>query len=248
MGRYFIYAILLYGLVVVVYLWRERRRKKKLNAGRKKGFTPFRPAPKEDIIGKSLFTLSHSRPQATTLEMSEKAVGNPPIFAPGNGQTGTEEPGAQVRQSEAGTGTDAGATEENSGETDVDIVIDNDEPEGEFDNDDQGDLDAWESEAAEEEESPGSRAAGIGFDELAGMAKTVENADTATAEEREEAGRVLAEVRMTEIIDQIAPDQGRKKVVSSLMDEYFTAYHRRTDANPEPAVKAPADFSVRGFA
>lgn len=246
MERYFIYAILLYAFVVVIYLVWEHRQKKKLNAGRKKGFTPFRSAPKEDIIGKSRFTLRHSRTEATTPENSEKSVENQPIFADENGQANAGKETAEVRQSDAGTSaTEPETTEDNSGDMEIDIVIDN-EPEGEFDSDDEDDVDTWESEAPEDE-TASSRATGIGFDELAGMARTVENAADATAGEREEAGRILAEVRQTGIIGQIAPDEKRKKVVSSLMDEYFAAYHRREDADPEPAVKAPAGFSVRGF-
>ena len=66
MERYFIYAVMLYALIVVIYLLWERGVKRRKNAARKKGYNPFKASPKEDIIGKSKFTLRHSKPQAAT--------------------------------------------------------------------------------------------------------------------------------------------------------------------------------------
>lgn len=244
MGRHFIYAVMLYALVVVIYLLWERGVKRKKNAARKKGYNPFKTSPKEDIIGKSKFTLRHSKPQATTLEINEKWIENASIFATENGQTVIQDTPGEVLQNQTGTGTLPGQSEDNSGE--IDLVIEN-EPEGELDNDEDGDLDTWESEA-EGDGAGSSMAQGIGFEELAGMVRTVEAAGTATTGEREEAGRVLVEIRKTEIFEQIANDEPKKKVVSSLMDDYFTAFYRQTEALPDGAVKAPADFNVRGFA
>lgn len=244
MGRYFIYAVMLYALVMVIYLLWERSVKRRKNAARKKGYNPFKASPKEDIIGKSKFTLRHSKPQATTLEINEKGIENASIFATENGQTVIQDTPGEVLQNQTGTGALPGQSEDNSGE--IDLVIEN-EPEGELDNDEDGDLDTWESEA-EGDGAGSSMAQGIGFDELAGMVRTVETAETATTGEREEAGRVLIEIRKTEIFEQIANDEPKKKVVSSLMDDYFSAFYRRTEALPDGAVKAPADFNVRGFA
>lgn len=244
MGRYFIYAIMLYALVVVIYLLWERGVKRRKNAARKKGYNPFKASPKEDIIGKSKFTLRHSKPQATTLEINEKGMENASIFATENGQTVIQDTPGEVLQNQTGTGALPGQSEDNSGE--IDLVIEN-EPEGELDNDKDGDLDTWESEA-EGDGAGSSMAQGIGFEELAEMVRTVETAGTATTGEREEAGRVLVEIRKTEIFEQVADNEPKKKVVSSLMDDYFSAFYRRTEALPDGAVKAPADFNVRGFA
>lgn len=244
MERYFIYAVMLYALIVVIYLLWERGVKRRKNAARKKGYNPFKASPKEDIIGKSKFTLRHSKPQATTLEINEKGIENASIFATENGQTVIQDTPGEVLQNQTGTGALPGQSEDNSGE--IDLVIEN-EPEGELDNDEDGDLDTWESEA-EGDRAGSSMAQGIGFEELAGMVRTVETAGTATTGQREEAGRVLVEIRKTEIFEQIANDEPKKKVVSSLMDDYFTAFYRQTEALPEGAVKAPAGFNPRGFA
>ena len=94
-------------------------------------------------------------------------------------------------------------------------------------------------------------ALGLGFDDLADMVRTVDTADSATSEEKEEAGRVLVEIRKTEMFDQVVNDEPKKKVVSALMDDYFAAFHRKkreAGETDEPAVKAPKDFNVRGFA
>lgn len=72
MKQYFISAIVLYALFVVLYLLRYRMQKRKKNVAKKSVFNPFRAAPKEDIIGKSKFDIRQSRTEATTLINNEK--------------------------------------------------------------------------------------------------------------------------------------------------------------------------------
>ena len=246
MERYIIAAIMLYAVIVGCYLVWERSVKRKRNAARKKGYNPFRSSPKEDIIGKSKFTLRHSKPQATTLEINEKSAENPSIFADENKQANVQNTPGTVPATDAGDGLLSGQAGDNSGE--IDIVIEN-EPEGEIEPDFDEDIDHDETDTEDGDEvTGGGIAQGLGFDELAGAMRTVENAGSASDKQREEAGRVLAEVRNTELIGQIAPDEPKKKIVSSLMDDYFTAYYRKREAQPLPTVKAPADFDVRSFA
>jgi hypothetical protein len=94
-------------------------------------------------------------------------------------------------------------------------------------------------------------ATGVNFDDLSGMVKTVDNPDNATPEEKEEAGRVLAEVRQTDMFEQVVSGEPKKKVTAGrLMDDYFAAYHRRKreTMTDEPSVKAPEGFDPRAFA
>ena len=112
-----------------------------------------------------------------------------------------------------------------------------------------------DEEEAEDEDTEGvagvSIALGLGFDDLAGMVRTVESAAVATSEEKEEAGRVLVEIRQTEMFNQVFSDEPKKRVVSELMDDYFSAYQRKRGQSAganEPTVKAPKDFDVRSFA
>jgi hypothetical protein len=85
------------------------------------------------------------------------------------------------------------------------------------------------------------------------MVKTVENPEAATPEEREEAGRVMTEIRKTDMFEQVVSGEPKKKITAGkLMDDYFTAYHRRKretgEVTDEPGVKAPKDFDPRAFA
>lgn len=246
MGRYIISAIMLYALVVVLYLLRERMQKRKKNAAKSPSFNPFRATVKEDIVGKSKFDLRQSRTEATTLINNEKRIEDEPIFADENKKNAPVTP-PLVESETVLSGENM--TDENSNE--INLVIENMAPEfePEYNNED---IDEEETEDEDTEGVAGvSIALGLGFDDLAGMVQTVETADVATSEEKEEAGRVLVEMRKTEVFGQIASDEPKKKVVSSLMDEYFSAFYRKkreAGETDEPIVKAPKDFNVRGFA
>jgi hypothetical protein len=244
MGRYFIMAIMLYALVVGIYLLWEHGVKRRWNAGRKKGNNPFKPSAKEDIIGKSNFVLGQGRTKDTTLEISDKSEEKHSTFADGNEQTHVQDTPGATPAAEVENVVLPEPAEDNSG--DIDIVIEN-EPEGEIESDEDDAVDYDETEEAGETSGSG-KALGLGFDDLSGAIRMVDNAEGATQEEREEAGRVLVEVRKTELFGQVGSDEPKKKIVSSLMDDYFNAYYRDREAQPQPAVKAPTDFNVRSFA
>ena len=247
MGRIFILAIILYLIFLAGYLVWERSVKRKRNAAKKPAFNPFKSPPKEDIVGKSGFDLRHSLPQATTLIKSEKRDENAPIFADGNDKTEEQNTPAVIPPSELDKVFSNGQETDDSGE--IDLAF-NDEPEGEESEDDEGIIDTEESEEAGGL-SGVSVATGLDFDSLSGMVRTVENPETATTEEKEEAGRVLVEVRKTDMFEQVVSGEEKKKVTAGkLMDDYFAAYHRRkrSEMADEPSVKAPKDFDPRAFA
>lgn len=239
-------AIMLYAIIVGCYLIWERAVKRRRNKAGKKGFNPFKAPAKEDIIGKSKFTLRHSRTEATTLNIKEKEAENHSIFADVNGQTDVQDTPGAVLSIQAESGLSSSPTGYVSGE--IDIMIDNEPPEGEIEPDFDEDIDYNEAEEADYDQTGGGIAQGIGFDELAGAIRTVGKAGEVSTDERHEAGRVMAEVRQTEIFGQVADDEPKKKIVSSLMDEYFNAYYRERGEQSQPTVKAPADFNVRSFA
>ena len=245
MERYFILAIMLYALVVAIYLVRERMQKRKKNAAKKPAFNPFRSAGKEDIIGKSKFTLRQSRTEATTLADSEKRIENEPIFAD---ESKNEAPVTPPWVESETVLSGENMTDENSNE--INLVIENTAPE--FEPEYNEDLDEEETEDEDTEGVAGvSIALGLGFDDLADMVRMVETAESATSEEKEEAGRVLVEIRKTEVFEQFVNDEPKKKVVSALMDDYFSAFNRKkreTAEEVEGAVKAPKDFDPRNFA
>lgn len=247
MKQYIISAIVLYALFVVLYLLRERILKRKKNATKKSAFNPFRTAPKEDIVGKSKFDLRHSLPQATTLIYSENDKENASIFA-----EETEKKTSAVipldKLDEVFSNDDL--SEDDSNE--INVVIDNTPPEFEPENDSE-EIDEDEIEGEDTEGRAGvSFAQGLDFDNLADMVLTVETPDNATSEEKEEAGRVLVEIRKTDMFEQVVSGEPKKKVVvSSLMDDYLAAFQRKkreAGEVDEPAVKAPKEFEVRNFA
>lgn len=247
MKQYIISAIVLYALFVVVYLLRERMLKRKKNTTKKTAFNPFRTAPKEDIIGKSKFNIRQSRTEATTLINNEKEKENASIFVE------KEEKKTSVAipldKLDEVFSTD-NKTEENSDE--INLEIENTPPEFEPDNDSE-EIDETESEEEDTEGRAGvSMALGLDFNNLASMVRTVETPDNATSEEKEEAGRVLVEIRKTDMFEQVVSGEPKKKVVvSSLMDDYFAVFHRKQQEAgelEEPTVRAPKEFDVRRFA
>ena len=248
MKQYIISAIVLYALFVVLYLLRERMLKQKKNAAKKSVFNPFRAAPKEDIIGKSKFDIRQSRTEATTLINNEKENENASIFV--EKEEKKTSAAIPLDKLDEVFSTD-NKTEDNSDE--INLEIENTPPELEPDYDDDSDLDEEETEDADTEGRAGvSMALGLDFNNLASMVRTVETPDNATSEEKEEAGRVLVEIRKTDMFELVVSGEPKKKVVvSSLMDDYFAAFHRKQQEArvlEEPTVKAPKEFDVRGFA
>lgn len=249
MGRIFILAIMLYLLFLACYLLWERSVKRRRNAAKKKGNNLFKTSLKEDIIGKSQFTLRHSTPQAATLIQSDKREDNTITFAPENSQEESPNTLAVIPTSELDKVFSSGQTDDSGN---VDLVID-DEPQGSASDDYEDYVDAEESDDAGGLATGVSLATGVDFEDLSGMVKTVENPDEATPEEKEEAGRVITEIRKTDMFEQVVSGEPKRKVTAGkLMDDYFAAYHRRKreagDMSDEPTVKAPKDFDPRVFA
>ena len=246
MKQYIISAIVLYALFVVLYLLRERMLKRRKNAMKKPAFNPFRVAPKEDIIGKSKFDLRQSRTEATTLIKNEKEKENASIFV----EEEEKRTSAAIpldKLDEVFSNDDLSDKDSNE----INLEIENTPPEFEPDNDSE-EIDEEETEEEDTEGRAGvSMASGLDFNNLVSMMRTVETLDNATAEEKEEAGRVLVEIRKTDMFEQVVSGKPKKKVVvSSLMDDYFSAFqHKQREAEKivEPTVKAPTDFNVRNM-
>jgi hypothetical protein len=249
MERIFFYAIMLYALFLALYLLRERMRKRKKNAARKSVFNPFKSPPEENIIGKSTFSLpapGHSRTEATTLITSEKRLENTPTFAGGNEKlTPAADPADESLDSEI-----EGENSDNEIDINVEdytprkdsLEVEDDEPE------EEGEDDEPDGEAV----AGVSMARGVSFDELEDTLQTVDKPEAATTAEREEAGRVLTEVRETELMTGIVSDEPQKQsIVTGLMDDYFAAFRRKkreAGEVDEPTIPAPKGFDIRGFA
>jgi hypothetical protein len=261
MGRIFILAIMLYLIFLAGYLVWERRVKRRRNAARKKDGHLFRPAPVEDIIGKSQFDLRHSRPQATTLRESEKRAENDSTFADGNAKIDEPKASAMIPDDKLDAAFSSPPADDSPDDPgNIDIVVD-DRPEAgeEVEADGYADnIDTDESEDDEEDADDTAAtgtpmATGLCFDELSGMSRTVNNPAAATPQERHEAGRVLVEVRKTDLFEQVVSGKPEKKqTAGSLMDDFISAYNCKKreagEGNEEQSVKAPDDFNPRAFA
>ncbi len=250
MVRIFITVIVLYLVFLACYTVWERRVKRRRNAARKRGKPLFSSPPPEDIIGKSQFDLRHSRPQATTLIQSEKRDQNDSTFADGYATAESQSPPAAVPDERLDRAFSSGDDTDNSG--DVNITIDN-EPEGEESDSYEENIDTDESEDEDDVPTGAAMATGISFDELSGMVRTVNDPDAATGRDREDAGRVLVEVRQTDMFEQVVSGQPEKKTTANrLMDDHFAEWNRRKreagELNDEPTVKAPDNFDARAFA
>lgn len=245
MKQYIISAILLYILFVVFYLLREWMLKRRKNAAKKTAFNPFRTAPKEDIIGKSKFDLRQSRTEATILINNEKEKENASIFVEEE-ERRTSATIPLDKLDEVFSKDDLSDKDSNE----INLEIENTPPEFEPDNDSE-EIDEEETEEDTEGRAGVSMASGLDFNNLASMMRTVETPDNATSEEKEEAGRVLVEIRKTDMFEQVVSGKPKKKViVSSLMDDYFSAFQRKqreAEEIVEPTVKAPTDFNVRNM-
>ena len=248
MERIFITAIVLYLIFLAGYLVWEWSVKRKRNVAKKSAFNPFKLSPKEALVGKSGFDLRHSLPQATTLIKSEKREENTPTFASESAGEEPQNTPAVIPPSELDKVFSSGQQTDDSGE--IDLII-NDEPEGEESDDNEDCVDTEES--GETGELSGVNvASGLYFDDLSGMMKTVDNPEAATEQEREDAGRVLVEVRQTDMFEQVVSGEPKKKVTAGkLMDNYFADFYRRKreagEITNEAGVKAPKDFDPRAF-
>lgn len=140
-------------------------------------------------------------------------------------------------------------TDENSNE--INLVIENTSPEFEPEYNTE-DIDEEETEDEDTEGVAGvSIALGLGFDDLAGMVRTVETADVCNIrrKRRSRAG-YWSKYERPKCSIRVAGDEPKKKVVSALMDDYFAAFHRKkreAGETDEPVMKAPKDFDLRSF-
>lgn len=239
----------MYAVFLALYLLRERMRKRKKNAAGKTVFNPFKSPPEENIVGKSTFSLpapGQSRTEATTLITSEKRPENTSTFADGNDKlTPAADPADESLDSEI---------EGENSDNEIDINVEDYTPRK-----DSLEVEDEEPEEEGEDDEPDgeavagvSMARGVNFDELEDTLQTVEQFETATTEQREEAGRVLVEVRETELMTGIVSEDGQKQnIVTGLMDDYLAAFRRRkreAGEIEEPTTAAPKGFDIRGFA
>ena len=252
MEKIFIAVVALYALFVGIYFLylRAGKRRKKNIVG--KGSSIHETGQiKTDIVGKSRFDLSaskpltaKSKPLAATPPKSENREENPDTFVPPN----EVKPSAEVPPEELDEAFSDTPTDEDNEPMDIDYPL---EYETEESNENE-----TEDEEEETEEVEGTAqaalASGVQFDDLGNAVRTVNKTDEATPEQKQRAGDTLLEIRKTDMFEQVVsgkPDA--KRIVSDLMAESLADFNRRKDKEAgadENAKKAPDNFNIRDFA
>ncbi|WP_373804062.1 MULTISPECIES: hypothetical protein [Bacteroidales] len=243
MEKIIIGAIVLYALFAGILLWRlnvgKRRRKEIIGRGGSWGES--RPL-KSDIVGKSRFDLSASKPLTTnpkplaaSSQKTENPDGKADNFAPPN----EERPTAEVPPDELNEIFSDTLSEEENPPMAIDYPLEYE----------------TESDLEEEEEVAGmagaALASGVRFEDLGNVVRTVNQADSTTPQQRQKAGETLLEIRQTDLFEQLVsgkPDA--KRMVTDLITESLAAFYERKEQEAGMVGsdrKAPADFNINDY-
>ncbi|NDV84837.1 hypothetical protein [Bacteroides sp. 51] len=249
MEKIFVTIVVLYALFVGIYLLylRAGKRRKKNIVGQGSSIQETGKL-KADIVGKSRFDLSASKPLAAipepytaTSPKSENQVENPDTFALSNEvKSSAEVPPEELDEAFSDTPPD-----EDNEPMDIDYPLEYEQTE----------VNEDEPEDEEEEVEGTAQAAlalGVQFDDLGNMVRTVNRKDDATPEQKQKAGDTLLEIRQTDMFEQVVsgkPDA--KRIVTDLIAESLSAFYERKDKEAGTAgngKKAPDTFNIRDFA
>ena len=220
-----------YLLWTAAYLAYERRCRKKQKQ-REREILPPKTAEARDILGKSSFSLSHSTPQVPAKEENEKPVNEENNFAE---ETEKHPKVIPAEELDALFAEDAPLPEE------VELMDDMGEP-MEY-------GEAQEEDPVDEEETLAGcspKASGIRFEDMGLAVRVAVSGHAADEAERLQAGRTLAELRGTPMLDQLtAGDAERERRIAELIDLHLAEYGRKRTRSPrKTAGNVPADFSI----
>lgn len=249
MEKIFIAVVVLYALFVGIYFLylRAGKRRKKDIVG--KGSSIHETGQiKTDIVGKSRFDLStskpltaKSKPLAATPLKSENQVEKADTFVPPN----EVKPSAKVPAKEVDEMFSDTPPDEDNEPMDIDYPL-------EYETDENNEEEPEDEEEEVEGTAQAALASGVQFDDLGNAVRTVNKTDEATSEQKQRAGDTLLEIRKTDMFEQVVsgkPDA--KRIVSDLMAESLADFNRRKDKEAgadEKAKKAPDNFNIRDFA
>lgn len=241
-----VFAVI-YAVWTMVYLSRERHSREKTE--KKKNDADGQSTvkcKKGDIIGKSRFVLplsGQSRPEATVTPETESDTKKENIFAPAS----VPEHPRQIAPEELDDVF--GAVPE--GETNEPLNIDYPLQVKPF-----PEEEAEETEDEDESEDLPIRgkpvAQGVSFEQMGEAYRHVVHNPTITDEQKEETGRVLLNLKGTDMFEVIVsghPERGDK--VDILMNTYLTAFQKRiagkSAESPSPQGEAHSGFDARKF-
>lgn len=228
-----------YALWVAVYLALEKRR------SRQGGDTapPQGRNPPKEIIGKSLFVLdrSHSQTQAATNPGIGKGEEKEDIFAPERVRQHPRQIPPEELESVFGTTPDG----EKNELLEIDYPL-HEEPFPDNEADDENDDEPLPLTGR-------TKAQGVSFEQISEAYRTVVHDNPITDQKKEQLGRVLLELKQTDVFEAIvsAHPTGSDKV-THLIDTYLSALEEQTAGksgeSQSPQGKVPDSFDVRDFA
>lgn len=249
MEKIFITVVVLYALFVGIYfLWLKAGKRRKKNITGQGSSIQETGRLKSDIVGKSRFDLSASKPLAAKSEplaatspKTEIPQENPNTFVPPN----EVKQSAEVPQEELDEAFSDTPTDEDNEPMDIDYPL-------EYESADENEDEPEDEEEEVEGTAQAALASGVQFDDLGNAVRTVNKTDEATPEQRQKAGNTLLEIRQTDMFEQVVsgkPDA--KRIVTDLMAESLAAFHERKDreaGTTGSGKKAPDNFNIRDFA
>lgn len=248
MGKLVIIIVLYAVFIKLCSLYLKSNSKRKKDIVGKGSSIIQNTESKADIVGKSKFDLSESKPlsskskplTATSLK-TEKESENPNIFAPPN----EDKPSVEIPQDELDDVFSETSLDDKNEPMDIDYPLEYYEAE----------EDEYEEEDETEEvegTAQASLASGVKFEDLGNAIQTINKTDEATPEQKQRAGNTLLEIRQTDMFEQVISSKpDAKRIVNDLMSESLAEFNRRKDK--ETGVdgnekKAPTDFNIRDFA
>jgi hypothetical protein len=249
MEKIFITVVVLYALFVGIYfLWLKAGKRRKKDIVGKGSSIHEAGRLKTDIVGKSRFDLSSSKPLtakseplAATSPKSENPVKNPDTFASPN----EVKPSAEVPPEELDKAFSDTPPDEDNEPMDIDYPL-------EYETAEENEDEPEDEEEEVEGMAQAAFASGVQFDDLGNAVRTVNKTDEATPEQKQKAGDTLLEMRKTDMFEQVVsgkPDA--KRIVTDLMVESLADFHRKKDKEAGSAgngKKAPDNFNIRDFA
>ena len=244
MEKIFITVVLLYALFVGINLLYLRAGKKRRKDIVGKGSSIQETGRlKTDIVGKSRFNLSSSKPLTAKLEPlaasspeSENLPENPNTFVSPN----EVKPSAEVPPEELDEAFSDTPPDEDNEPMDIDYPL---RYETEYDDEETEEVEGIAGAAL---------ASGVEFEDLGNAIRTVNKTDEATTEQKRKAGDTLLEMRKTDMFEQVVSSKpDAKRIVTDLIAESLSAFYERKDK--EAGIegnrkKIPDNFNIRDFA
>lgn len=245
-------AAIFYALWVVYYFEREKRKPGNKSSNEESSFLSL-SKKKKDIVGKSTFILTDRKIQQNTAKETdvEEDTKKESTFVESNVQ---EHP-KQVPSDELDEVFGKPPEGEDNSPMEVEIPLDSINPFPE-NNEDEDEADTEEDEdedlplRGESENRPKTIGTKF-FEEMGEAYAAVVHDPPLTDDEKEDTGRILLEMKHTDMFEAMVSGQKeRENKVSYLIDTYLTAFHQKmqTISGESPTLQGiPSDFDMRRF-